>query len=68
MRRDTRDRHLARVAILMLKRHGDEAVRESAEQAEELAAVGDAVGAAIWFRVIDAIEQLANMTPSGPVH
>ena len=56
------------VSILMLKRHGDKAVRESAERAEELAVVGDAVGVAIWFRVIDAIEQLANTSPSGPVH
>jgi hypothetical protein len=45
-----------RVVILMPKCHGDEAVRESAERAEELAAVGDAVGVAIWFRVIDAID------------
>ena len=52
----------------MLKRHGDEAVRESAERAEELAAVGDAVGVAIWFRGTDAIEQLAITIPTGPLH
>jgi hypothetical protein len=57
-----------RVAVLMLKRHGDEAVRESTERAEELAAVGDAVGAAFWFRVVDAIEQLTSTTPRGSVH
>jgi hypothetical protein len=59
---------ILRVAILMLKRPGDEAVRESAERAEELAAVGDVVGVAILFRVIDAIERLVNATPPGPVH
>jgi hypothetical protein len=32
---------------LWLERHRDEAVGESAERAEELAAVGDAVGVAI---------------------
>jgi hypothetical protein len=57
-----------RVATLMLKRYGDEAMVESAKRADNLTADGDAVGAAIWHRVIDAIGQLTNTTPPGPVH
>ena len=57
-----------RVANLMLKRYGDEADIESAIRAEELAEEGDRNGAAVWRRVTDAIAQLVNRTPPGPVH
>jgi hypothetical protein len=57
-----------RVATLMLKRYGDGAMTESAKRADELDQGGDVVGAAIWRRIIDAIEQLANTKPPGPVH
>ena len=57
-----------RVANLMLKRYGDEADIESAIRAEELFEEGDHNGAAVWRRVIDAIAQLLNTTPPGPVH
>ena len=56
-----------RVAYLMLKRYGDEADIESAIRAEELAEAGDWAGGAIW-RIIDAIGQLENTTPPGPLH
>ena len=57
-----------RVANLMLRRYGDEADIESAIRAEELFEEGDHNGAAVWLRVIDAIAQLLNTTPPGPVH
>jgi len=52
----------------MLKHYGNEADLESAIRAEELSETGDHNGAAVWLRVIDAIAQLLNMTPPGPVH
>jgi hypothetical protein len=57
-----------RVANLMLRRYGDEADIESAIRAEELFEEGDHNGAAVWRRVIDAIAELLNTTPPGPVH
>ena len=57
-----------RVAHLMLKRYGDEADIESAIRAEELPEEGNHNGAAVWRRVIDAIGQLVNVTPPGPLH
>jgi hypothetical protein len=57
-----------RVANLMLKRYGDEADIESAIRAEELAEAGDPAGEAVWRRIIDAITQLENTTPPGPLH
>jgi hypothetical protein len=52
----------------MLKRYGDKALEESAARVEELAAAGDGNGEAIWRRIMDAVAQLANLTPRGPVH
>jgi len=52
----------------MLKRYGENAHRESAARADELATEGDPHGAAIWRLITDAVAQLANTTPSGPVH
>ena len=57
-----------RIANLMLRRYGDDADIESAIRAEELFEEGDHNGAAVWRRVIDAIAQLLNTTPPGPVH
>jgi hypothetical protein len=57
-----------RVANLMLRRYGEEAMLESAQRAHELAADGDRAGASTWLRITDAIGQLANTTPLRPVH
>ena len=57
-----------RAAMLMLKRYGDEALKESAARATELTLAGDDDGAATWHRIMEAVTQLANTTPPGPVH
>lgn len=57
-----------RAATLMLKRYGDNAHMESAARADELATEGDPDGAAIWRHITDAVSQLANEIPPGPVH
>jgi len=57
-----------RVANLMLKRYGDQAEVESAVRTQELALNGDSAGAAVWRRITEAIGQLVNVTPRGPVH
>ena len=62
------DADIRRAATLMLKRYGENAQSESASRADELAAEGDLEGAAVWRLITDAIAQLANTTPSGPLH
>ena len=52
----------------MLKRYGDEALKESAARDDELVATRDGDGAATWRRITDAVRQLANKTSPGPVH
>jgi hypothetical protein len=56
------------VIELMLKRHGEKALDESAARADELALAGDDEGATTWRRIMAAVEQLANQTPPGRVH
>jgi hypothetical protein len=57
-----------RAAQLMLKRHGDKALEESAARADEFVATGDHNGAAVWRRITAAVAQLVNTTPPGMVH
>jgi hypothetical protein len=57
-----------RAANLMLKRYGDKALEESAARAGDLAAQDDFNCAAVWRRITDAVGQLANETPPGPLH
>jgi hypothetical protein len=57
-----------RAANLMLKRYGDKALDESTARADELAAQDDHNGAAVWRRITEAVNQLANQTPPGPLH
>jgi hypothetical protein len=56
-----------RAALLMLKRFGDNAHKESARRTGNLEK-GDGDGAATWRRITDAVEQLANTTPTGLMH
>jgi len=55
-----------RVATLMVKPYADEARANSDRRAEELAAIRDHAGVAVWYRITNAIEQLTDTT--GPLH
>ena len=57
-----------RAAQLMLKRYGDEALKECAARADELVAGGDDKGAAVWRRITTSVAELANEIPPGTVH
>jgi hypothetical protein len=65
LRRDSRDRHVAR-------RHPDalrqRALEESISRADELASAGEDNGVAVWRRISDAVGQLVNTIPPGAVH
>ena len=52
----------------MLKRYGEKALEESAALADELFTERDHDGAAVWRRITDAVGQLANETPPGPLN
>jgi hypothetical protein len=49
----------------MLKRYGDQALKESAARATELTLAGDDDGAATWHRIMAAVAELATLRPLG---
>jgi hypothetical protein len=57
-----------RAASLMIKRYGEKAGAECVTRTDELAAVGDLDGVALWRRITDAVARLENTTPPGPLH
>ena len=60
-----------RAARLMIKRHGETAWFEAAQRADAFLEQGDIDGAAIWRRILKAIEELQDTAPRGegtPIH
>jgi hypothetical protein len=50
-------------AALMIKRHGEDAPIEAAQRADELFDQGDLDGAAVWRRILHAVEELQRTKP-----
>jgi hypothetical protein len=57
-----------RTANLLLKHSGHKAAAEAAARAAAPKTAGDREGEAVGRRIADAISQLQNKTPPGPVH
>jgi len=57
------DPDIWRAALLMVKRHGADAALTAARRAEELLLTGDADGAAVWGRILDAVIEVQRITP-----
>ena len=64
----TDDLDLWRAAKLLIDRHGKTATAEAMKRADALAAQGDAAGKIVWLRILEAIAELQNTVPSGPLH
>lgn len=58
------DLDIYRSARLLVKRHGDDAVRYAAERADVLARAGDEDGRVVWRRIAAAVEELSRTGPS----
>ena len=52
-----------RSAQVIVKRYGDAAPREALNRAERFEKAGDARGAAVWRRILHAVEQIQSTTP-----
>ena len=63
------DIDLWRGAKLLVDRYGNTATIEAMKRADALAAQGDAAaGKVVWLRILEAVEELQNTQPTGPVH
>ena len=57
------DPDIWRAAQLMVKRHGVDAPIVAAKRADELFEEGDLDGAAVWKRILHAVEELQRVRP-----
>jgi hypothetical protein len=57
------DPDIWRAAQLIVKRHGADAAIVAAQRADELFNEGDLDGAAIWKRILHAVEELQRVKP-----
>jgi hypothetical protein len=55
-------------ASRFIAKHGDQAPLQAVVQSHALFAAGDMEGAAVWRTMINAIEVMQVMYPSGAVH
>ena len=51
-------------AMLLVKRHGADAMLEASERAGQLLDEGDMAGAETWHRILNAIERLQAKAPA----
>jgi len=54
------DPDIFRAAKLLIDQHGDDAAIRAAQRADELADEGDMDGAAVWRRILEAIDELTR--------
>ena len=54
------DPDIFRAAKLLIDKHGDDAAIRAAQRADELADEGDMDGAAVWRRILEAIDELTR--------
>ena len=62
------DRDINATALIVIRQHGGSAAYFAAGRADELLDGGDAEGAALWRRILKAIERLQAQGPSGTLH
>ena len=62
------DIDIYRAAKLYIDQHGDQAVLQAAMRADALLDTGDMDGAAMWRKIIKAIEVLQATEPVGALH
>ncbi len=66
----TSDLDIFRSASLLVKQHGPDAPIHAAMKADAMLEAGDLDGAAVWKRIVRAVEELQRVEPrpGGKVH
>ena len=57
-----------RAAKVLIDRYGDEAPAEAMKRADNMEAIGDEVGTAVWRRIRQYVCELQRTRPKGAVH
>ncbi len=62
------DIDIYRAAKLLIDKHGENAGNEASMRADAMLEQGDLDGKAVWLRILEAVKELQNTAPVGPVH
>jgi hypothetical protein len=62
------DIDIYRSAKLYIDQHGDQAALQAAMQSDSLLDAGDLEGAAVWRKILKAIEVMQATAPGGSLH
>ncbi len=62
------DLDIYRAANVIIKQYGPDAPIHAAMRADAMLEVGDLDGAAVWKRILRAVEELQRATPGARVH
>jgi hypothetical protein len=58
------DRDVWQVALLIVKRYGDDAIIEASQRADQILDEGDMAGAETWHRILKAFKRLQAKAPA----
>ncbi len=59
----TSDLDIYRTASVLIREHGDDATLEAAQRTDAMLERGDMEGAAVWRRIVKAVEELQRAEP-----
>ena len=62
------DRKIHQSAHVLFQEHGDDAPVVAATKASELDEAGDSEGAQVWRRILQALNEIQNTEPEGPLN
>jgi hypothetical protein len=62
------DRDILATALLCIKQHRQSAAYYAAGRGDELLEIGAVSGAAVWRKVLQKIERLQAIEPTGPIN
>ena len=53
-----------RAAALLVKRHGRDAALIASQRVDEMLTNGDLEGRTVWYRILEAVEELSHTKPA----
>ena len=62
------DKDIYRSANLLIDQHGDDSSFEASTKADAFLESGDLDGQRVWLRILKAIKDIQNATPTGPLN
>lgn len=65
---ETSERDIYITAKFLIDQYGDDSTYEASARADALLEAGDIDGQRVWLRILKAIKDIQNTTPTGPLN